>query len=192
MDALVARPSMVTLARAQDSSGMWIQARHDGYLSDYGLLHERRLFVGALGHQVLGEEVLLAPDVRAQRRFSNRIKGAAKLGIALSVHFHLHPDVSAEQAQGAVRLSLSSGETWVFRAAGADIDMEPSIFIDPDAPEPLATRQIVLSGRTRTHKAEVSWSLTRENASARAVRDASVTPLRKRQSTIDPTVKDRQ
>ncbi len=193
-DALLTRPSMVTLARAQDTSGMWIQSRHDGYLEDYGLLHERRLFIDTQGHQVLGEDVLLAPDQKAQRRFANRIKGAAKLGVSMTIHFHLHPDVEAEAVRRAeaVRLTLRSGEVWLFRAMGGEVSLATSIYCDPALPEPLPTRQIIINGRSTTHKAEVSWSLTHDGGAARATRDVAVTPLHLRQTAIDAPRTDGQ
>ncbi|MSU91352.1 heparinase [Rhodobacteraceae bacterium 2CG4] len=169
LDALQARPSMVSLAQAQDITGMWIQARHDGYLEDYGLLHERRLFVGALGEQVHGEDVLLSPDQKARRRFLARIKGAAQLGVGLSVHFHLHPDVEAElmRSTDSVRLHLPNGEVWLFRHQGGLMDVETGAYLDADLPEPRAARQIVVRGRATSAAAEISWSLVRQVAAPR-------------------------
>lgn len=169
LDALHGRPSMVSLAQAQDITGSWIQVRHDGYLEDYGLLHERRLFVSALGDQVHGEDVLLSPDQKARRRFLARIKGAAKLGVGLSVHFHLHPDITAEldRSTDSVRLHLPSGEIWMFRHQGGLLDLETSAYVDPDLPEPRAARQIVVRGRATSASAEISWSLVRERTAPR-------------------------
>lgn len=177
-DALQTRPSMVTLAQARDTTGSWIQTRHDGYLEDYGLLHERRLFLSVQGDQVHGEDVLLSPDDKAQRRFSARIKGASKLGVALSVHFHLHPDVqpTLHRSTDTVHLLLKSGEVWVFRHDGGQMDLETGVYLDPAQPEPVATRQIVVRSRATTHKAEISWSLVREVVAGRARRDVGVDP----------------
>ncbi|MHA3976100.1 heparinase II/III family protein [Halovulum sp. GXIMD14794] len=169
LDALHGRPSMVSLAQASDITGSWIQVRHDGYLEDYGLLHERRLFVSALGDQVHGEDVLLSPDQKARRRFLARIKGAAKLGVGLSVHFHLHPDLKAEleRSSDSVRLFLPSGEVWLFRHQDGLMDLETSAYVDPDLPQPLPARQIVVRGRATSASADISWSLVRERAAPR-------------------------
>ncbi|MEM9231306.1 MAG: heparinase II/III family protein [Pseudomonadota bacterium] len=179
-DALVKRPSMVTLAVAQDKTGMWLQARHDGYLEDYGLLHERRLLVSTFGHEILGEDVLLSPDQKAQRRFATRIKGAAKLGVNLALHFHLHPDVESEmvRTENLVRLTLQNGEEWVFRHIGGDLDLDPSVYLHPAQPEPVPTRQIVVSTRTSIHEAKLSWSLSRKDSGGRSLRDVSAPLMR--------------
>ncbi|NNU79577.1 heparinase [Halovulum dunhuangense] len=174
-DALQTRPSLVSLARAEDASGMWIQVRHDGYLEDYGLVHERRLFVGSLGHQVHGEDVLLSPDEKSRRRFASRIRGASKLGVGLAIHFHLHPEVEAEliRQTDSVRLRLKSGEVWLFRHEGGLMDLEASVYLDPALAAPLPARQIVVRSRATTHSAQISWSLLRENVAPRAPRDVA-------------------
>ena len=172
---LVSRPSMVTVSKAGDHSGSWLQARQDGYIEDYGLLHERRLFVGAMGREAHGEDVLFSPESKAERRFAQRIKGSEKLGVGLSVHFHLHPDVDATflRETDTIRLLLKNGETWNFRQNGGQIDLETSAYLDPELPEPVATKQIVLRARATTHKAEVSWSFVRHHADGPAVRDTA-------------------
>ena len=165
---LMTRPSMVTVSQARDHTGMWLQARHDGYLQDYGLVHERRFFVSALGAEVHGEDVLLAPDQKSERRFQQRIKGAEKLGVALSLHFHLHPEVAVEHDPAAARLTLrlANGELWTFRQAGGLIELETSAYLDPEAPEPQRTRQIVVRARALTHNATLNWSLVRADSAA--------------------------
>ena len=171
-DALTNRPSMVTLARAHDTTGSWIQSRHDGYLEGYGLLHERRLFLGRSGSEIHGEDVLLSPDDKARRRFQSRIKGAAQLGVALSIHFHLHPDVAVEVQEGSevFQLTLPSGEVWMFTHKGGRAEADASVYLDPSLPEPVASRQIVIRERIKTHQAEIGWSF-RRTVTGQAVRD---------------------
>jgi len=175
-DALQTRPSMVTLARASDATGSWIQARHDGYLANYGLVHERRIFVSTAGHQVHGEDVLLAPDEKSERRFLTRIKGASKLGVLLETRFHLHPKVTAEldRTQNVIKLAMASGEVWLFRHTGGQMELQPSQYFDQDAHAPVATRQIVVYDRALKPSAELSWSLVLESIPARARRDITV------------------
>lgn len=183
---LQTRPSMVTLARADDATGEWIQARHDGYLADYGLVHERRLFLGARGHQIFGEDMLLAPDAKAERRFQARIKGATKLGVALAVHFHLHPDVEAEHLTGRdiIRLTLKSGEIWLFGHNGGQVNLEGGTYLDPAQPEPVPTRQIVLSHRVTNAAAELGWSLMREAVTGPSPRDTIQDTVRNRRADL--------
>ena len=166
---LQTRPSMVTLTRARDRTGCWMQARHDGYLEDYGLLHERRVFVSQDGRAVHGEDVLLSPDLKAQRRFQSRIKGAAQLGVALSLNFHLHPSVTAQidRSSNAVELWFEDGETWLFRQSGGLMDIEPSAYIADPLSEPVEARQIVIRNRATHYEADFGWSLVRTAKASR-------------------------
>jgi len=175
-DALAARPALVTLTRARDGTGCWMQARHDGYLENYGLIHERRLFISADGRELHGEDVLLSPDQKAQRRFQSRIKGAAQLGVAVNLNFHLHPDVSAriDRATDRIHLTLKSGEVWLFRHSGGLMDIEPSVFIASALSQPVEARQIVIRNHTTRHEASFGWSLVREDDATQAVRDLGI------------------
>lgn len=170
---LQTRPSMVTVSQAEDASGMWVQARHDGYLPDYGLIHERRLFVDSAGKHLHGEDVLLAPDQKSERRFSNKIKGAERLGIAISVHFHLHPEVEVDTSRlpDMVLLRLPSGEIWVFRQKGGRIEVDTSAYLDPRRSEPVPTRHILVRNRTTTHDATLTWSFVRSGDGGKSLRD---------------------
>ncbi len=170
---LATRPSMVTVSQAEDATGMWVQARHDGYQADYGLVHERRLFVARTGDQVHGEDVLLAPDVKGERRFATRIKGAERLGVALTLHFHLHPDIGVDTSHGQdmVMLRVASGEIWVFRQTGGLLEVETSAYLDPRQPEPLPTRQLVIRARATTHNATLNWSMVRSADTGPSLRD---------------------
>ncbi len=167
--AMVTRPSMVTVSQASDRTGSWLQARHDGYLADYGLVHERRFFISTLGDQVHGEDVLLAPDTKGERRFAARIRGAEKLGVLLALHFHVHPDVEVDLAQMPERvlLKLGNGEVWTFTQTGAEIEVETSAYLDPARPAPLPIRQIVVRARALTHDATLNWSFVRTKAAPR-------------------------
>ena len=162
---LTGRPKMVTLAQDSDHSGMWIQARHDGYLPGYGLVHERRIFTGAHGSQVLGQDVLMAPDGNAEKVFAKRIRGATRLGVLVQVHFHLHPDVELDyDREGrSCLLTLPNRELWLFRQEGGEIDFAASSYMDPTLAEPQPSRQIVLTCRITKPHVELGWWLKRQD-----------------------------
>lgn len=163
---LTGRTKMVTLAADSDDTGTWIQARHDGYLPGYGLVHERRIFCGAHGRQVLGQDVLMAPDANAEKIFARRIRGATRLGVLVQVHFHLHPDIELthDREDHSWQLTLPNGEVWLFRQQGGEIEIAASSYIDPVLTAPRPTRQIVLACRITKPRAELGWWLTRQDA----------------------------
>ena len=50
--------------RHEDKQGVWLDAGHDGYADEFGLVHRRRLFVSASGGEVRGEDILEASPER--------------------------------------------------------------------------------------------------------------------------------
>lgn len=157
---LVAAPELVAVRQAQDASGQWLVATHDGYASRLGLLHERRIFLDARGREVRGEDILSVPDAGAKARYERAIPGG-RAGFA--ARFHLHPSVGVEHddVRQYVLLTLPSEEIWMFRAAGGSISVEPSVFYDAGAPAPRTTAQVVVRAEVVGYLGQVTWSFSR-------------------------------
>ena len=158
---IAARPRTVTLDRANDQTGVWILATHDGYVPDYGLTHDRRLFLSPDGKDFRGEDTLYIREAAHARRFRRVMRHRDALGF--TVHFHIHPDVQAslDMSGHAVSLRLKSEEVWVFRQSGGSLGLEDTVFLDQKRLRPRPTRQIVIRGRTHENKGQVTWALTR-------------------------------
>ena len=122
---------------------------HDGYAAVFGMVHHRRLYLAASGEDLRGEDRLDGP---AEKDFT--------------VRFHLHPDVRAIPARDGqtVLLRLGRGGGWRFRAQGAAMALEPSIYLGR-AGEARRTQQVVLTGRTKSGGATVKWALRKESKS---------------------------
>jgi len=157
---LVDGPEHVSVRQAQDATGQWLLATQDGYVASHGLLQERRLFVDSRGQEVRGEEILTVADARARGQFE-RTAVAGRLPFA--ARFHLHPAVATELDEGRqhVRLTLPSGEEWLFRAGGGTVGIEDSVYFDPEAPAPRPTRQVVVRAEVVEYLGQVTWSLAR-------------------------------
>ena len=68
--------------------------------------------------------------------------------VALAVHFHLHPLVTAQaDADGGALVRLRNGEGWRLSATGAKVLVEPSVHY-ADLSGPLRSSQIVLRAAT--------------------------------------------
>jgi uncharacterized heparinase superfamily protein len=141
------KPSAVAAERNRDDEGnLWLDARHEGYRQGFGLAHRRRLFLGAEGADLRGEDRLEADDAGASER-------------DFRIRFHLHPEVKASLVEAGAQalLRLPSGEGWRFRAAGADVSIEESVYLGWR--ETIRrTEQIVLSARTTGAGAAVKWA----------------------------------
>jgi uncharacterized heparinase superfamily protein len=161
-------PSLVSVRQAQDATGQWLLATHDGYVARLGLLHERRLFVDSRGREFRGEEIVYVTDARARELFDRR---ARRIGgpVSVTARFHLHPAVEAEHDAGRriVELRLASGELWAFRPSDGMLELEESIHLDPTAAMPFQTRQIVLRADVVDYLGQLNWSFLRLSEPAR-------------------------
>ncbi len=156
-------PSAVVVHRASDLTGSWIQATHNGYEPTHGLVHERRVYLASSGKEIGGEDILTSPRGRARTRYAKSVEGAPQLGIVFTLHFHLHPDVTAsiDNAATTVTLTLKSGELWTFRQHGGEMQLLESQYLDPAFLRPKATKQILVTGRVVQYAGDITWSLQR-------------------------------
>ena len=152
-------------------------AGHDGYAQNHGLIHVRRLDLGVDGRALAGEDVLTAEGDADKRRFARALERLAKSGspgIAYTIRFHLHPDVDARLDLGgrAVSLPLRSGEVWIFRqSSAARMSLDPSVYLEKTRATPVASLQIVLSGRATTPVTAVKWNLAKAQDTPDHLRD---------------------
>ncbi|MEZ5812368.1 MAG: heparinase II/III family protein [Rhizobiaceae bacterium] len=148
---LVAGPRRVVVDRHDADRNQSFRATHDGYLSRYGLLHEREIALSHDGSVVDGKD-----------RIARQGGGAARGGDhdRVTVRFHLHPDIELfrDEADRFV-LTGAGADTWVFTASLADVTAEESLFFAGIA-GPQKTSQLVLAFRA-SETPEVTWRLTR-------------------------------
>jgi uncharacterized heparinase superfamily protein len=148
--AVLRGPEEVAFSRAADEAGSRLEASHDGYVRDYGLLHGRSLWLSRDGASLWGED-----------RLSPAPNSTPRAETPIALRFHLHPDVRVapdDDALGATLL-LPGGETWRFQAGARQIAVEESIFFS--APARLRrSSQLVLHG-VFADSAEIEWSLFR-------------------------------
>ncbi len=137
-------PRKVTVERREQDGDIWVDAAHDGYVSGFGLTHQRRLYLSATGDDVRGEETLTG---RGNRK--------------LAVRFHLHPQVKASLTGrgSAVLLRLASGAGWQFRASGGVTSVQESVYFGA-AGEVRRTEQIVIAAATHD-AAQIRWAISR-------------------------------
>jgi len=153
-------PALVSVRQAQDATGQWLLATHDGYVARQGLLHERRLFVEARGQEIRGEDILTVPDARARGQFQRSARDGR---IGFAARFHLHPlvGVDLDQGRGFVILTLPSEEAWLFRAGGGEVAVEESVWFDAAAAEPEPAQQVVVRAEVSGYFGQVTWSFAR-------------------------------
>lgn len=146
------RRPVVTVRRQEDDGSVWVDAEHAGYADRTGWMHRRRVYVGAAGDTCRGEDTL---DPAAGKQ--------PRADLPFTVRFHLHPDVQVSLLADGALLRPSSGEGWRFRAAGASIGLEESVYLGRIG-EMRRAEQIVLTGATAADGATIKWAFGRMEA----------------------------
>ena len=137
------RPGQVEAQRHEANGAHWLELSHDGWRVPFGAVHRRRLYLAESGDDLRGEDVIEADQ-----------------GQPYTLRFHLHPSVtvSLQQDSGSALLRLPSGQGWRFRADGAALSIEESIYFG--GAEPRRAEQLVLTGGEDDAQ-QVKWALTK-------------------------------
>ena len=160
-------PTHIENRRNENEAGIWLEAAHDGYAADFGLIHRRRLYLSGSGEDLRGEDLLepLTPPIRKwpwQPRFWRKPPEDP----SYAVRFHIHPDarVSLAHDRSNVLVLLPNGDGWQFRARVAEgdclIDIEESVYLGSGDTTRRA-EQIVVSGEVFRGEAKVNWAWRR-------------------------------
>lgn len=132
------RHDRISADRFQESEdGALLEASHAGYARAYGMAHARRLFLSERGEELRGEDSLIAAQKRGP---------TLRQSLPFAIRFHLHPLVRANVSRDgrSVVLAAPRGAGWRFRAEGARLSVEPSVFAGGGRIR--RSRQIVLDG----------------------------------------------
>jgi uncharacterized heparinase superfamily protein len=144
---IIAGPRVMHIER--EPGGVMLRASHDGYVSEWGVIHTRTVRLSPDGRAVDGEDSFSSADGQSVR------SGA---GNEFAIRFHLHPAIKASRlADGrGVMLLLPDRELWTFATLADTVELEESVFLaGPDGPR--RTVQIVIYGRVG-QPAAVRWS----------------------------------
>ncbi len=150
---LIGRPLHLEVQQRDGEGAVWLEVEHDGWVHDYGLLHQRRLYLDQRLDELRAEERLHpAPGQKDVIR---------AIAAPYAVRFQLEPGVQASLARDrrSILLRGHSGRGWWFRTDGPDVAIEPSVHVD----EGLTRRslQIVVRGSARTDsETKIRWKLS--------------------------------
>lgn len=152
---LVGAASAVQFQRHEVEQGLFLDASHNGWLAEFGLMHERRLFLQHSTDELRGEDRFVASR---EKRSSTTIGRA----IRLDVFFHLHPLVRPSLAHDrrSVLLITPTAGGWRLRTDAAVVSVEQGLcFVDG---LPRRTQKIVLrDSLARTGGNKIRWKLAR-------------------------------
>jgi uncharacterized heparinase superfamily protein len=153
---ILSGPVRVPVEREDDAAGSRITASHDGYASEFHVLHERDIRLAGDGTVLDGIDTFSAiGPVDSENRYA--------------IRFHLHPGLRSSLIRGgsAVLLVCRDGEAWEFEAPGTEVMLEESIYLS-DVYGHRKTEQIVISGAV-LEAPSVGWQF-RKTATAKLSR----------------------
>lgn len=171
-ERILAGPSRVESRRNESgpddkTGGIWLDASHNGYEKNFGLMHRRRLFLDRTGEDLRGEDLLWQTGTPPRPAlWSPAFWRKAEPPDGFAIRFHLHPDARASLAHdGAnVLVLLPNGDGWQFRArlpgGDASIHLEPSVYLGSGDTTRRA-EQIVVTGHLFRGEASVKWAWRR-------------------------------
>jgi uncharacterized heparinase superfamily protein len=173
-ETITERARLTVLRQFSSVSGAEILMAHDGWLRTHGLTTSRRLLLSHDGRHLTGEDSLLAATPDERKRFETVMNRTKLEGAAISVRFHLHPDVDAALDMGgtAISLALKSGEIWVFRHDGvAELSLAPSVYLEKGRLSPRPSHQIILACHVTGFETRIGWTLAKAQDTPLAIRD---------------------
>ncbi len=135
--------------RRETKDACLIDVSHDAFRSSHGIDHKRRLFLSNHGHDLRGEDSLLA-------------KVPLTKPTPVAVRFHLHPrvQISSVEDNGDIIFTLPGGTSWRFCATGAKATLDSSVFLGYGV-KPIKSRQIVLLADMTSDFLQIKWALQR-------------------------------
>jgi uncharacterized heparinase superfamily protein len=133
----------------QAENGLWLDLSHDGWLGDFGLRHERLIYLDLTLDELRGEDRLLPiPGGRRPRM------------LPMTVRFHLAPLVRASLARDgkSVLIQGQASPGWWLRNDAGDVAIEASVHFEDG--EPKRTTQVVLRSQIASDVGgRVRWKL---------------------------------
>ena len=131
--------------------GSWLDLAHDYYVPQFGLRHQRRMYLQERGLDLRGEDHIGPPS-----------EGGHASKASFAIRFHIHPSIQVVASNGetGARLHLENGEVWRFQSRGGEIRIEDSRCFLPDGV--VETKQIIIRGTTDSTGTVVKWALRRE------------------------------
>ncbi len=134
-----------------DESGSLLEMEHDGWRADYGVKHERRLYVDAQRDELRGEDRLTPVEAKIDKVLTG----------PYIILFRLHPEVQASLARDkkSVLLRGPGGRGWWFRHDARDVALTHGVVFEGG--QTRKTTMIELKGVSRPDSpSRVRWKLS--------------------------------
>ena len=124
-----------------------INAAHDGYLKQYGIIHEREIEFYPEQKIFIGHDKIIS---------KNSIKN-----LKFEIRFHLEPNIKIMMTQDNKSILIDlAGEGWKFNSANNDIDIDNGLYFGRKDSY-VDNQNIVISGMTNDENQTIKWEITK-------------------------------
>ena len=124
-----------------------VNAAHDGYLKQYGIIHER--------------EIEFYPEQMKFVGHDNIISKTSIKNLKFEIRFHLEPNIKIMKTQDnkSVLIDLN-GEGWKFNSSGNKINIDNGLYFGKKNSF-IDNQNIVISGMTNDENQTIKWEITK-------------------------------
>lgn len=148
--SLTIGPSKSRSERNDTETSQSFRAAHNGYVSRFGLIHERLMSLSDEGNLIEGTDRLFTPSG----------KMTTKEGLDVTIRFHLHPAIHPIlDGEGNIMLTADRDDSWVFECPEATAEIIQSVYFS-DLGGLRKTQSIAIK-MDPSRTPELSWSLRR-------------------------------
>jgi uncharacterized heparinase superfamily protein len=144
----VHEPKHIHIGASNDETYDGLHASHDGYLKQFGLIHQRQVRLEKDGKSLSGLDSIEVDSSGKNPNVANT---------SISIRFHIHPSIVLSSLQdGSILLEASDGDRWIFNATVKG-EIESDIFF-ADVLGPRTSSQIVVSFKSDDDR-RIAWIL---------------------------------
>jgi uncharacterized heparinase superfamily protein len=124
-----------------------INAAHDGYLKQYGIIHDREIEFYPEQMKFIGYDKIIS---------KNKIKN-----LKFEIRFHLEPNIKAMKTQDNKSILIDlDGEGWKFNSNNNNINIDNGLYFGKKNSF-TDNQNILISGMTNEENQTIKWELTK-------------------------------
>ena len=124
-----------------------INAAHDGYIRQYGIIHEREIEFYPEQKKFVGHDKIIS---------KNSIKN-----LKFEIRFHLEPNVKVMKTQDNKSILIDlDGEGWKFNSNNSDMNIDNGLYFGKKDSF-IDNQNIVISGMTNDENQTIKWEITK-------------------------------
>jgi len=124
-----------------------INSMHDGYLKQYGIIHDREIEFYPEQMKFIGQDKMISKNIIKNLKFE--------------IRFHLEPNVKVMKTQDNKSILIDlDGEGWKFNSNGNEINIDNGLYFGRKNSF-IDNQNIFISGMTNIENQTIKWELTK-------------------------------